>query len=191
MHQRKAIGNYQNFFSDMAALREKQQEEVENSKTEHKKKSEELKETEEVHYKLVKEKEQLSLEEKYYAVLENEITSEVSISKRISEKEARVQQELLREKKQKDYILFKLDEEIWKMNSERKHLQTQLELKEEDKNVLGQAISDANAEIEALQKEVKELLKNWNQTLLYIKQRDEISTEQNNKCKLDNFTFFN
>ncbi|XP_011298593.1 coiled-coil domain-containing protein 40 [Fopius arisanus] len=126
---------------------------------------------------LSRELESLSSQCKHFEEFEVEVSNHLSVSKRMSEKDASVQRELIRQKQQEDYLLLKLEEEVWKLEKEIEDLRRQQVTKTEDKVTVGQTISDADADFGALQRERKGLLTAWNRVVANILQRDKISEE--------------
>ena len=133
--------------------------------------------------KILKEKqllqtiESLNSLQQQFSKWENELAGNLTISQRISEKDAAVQRELLYQKQQKDYVLYKLEDEVWKLQNEIKDLDEQLQIKDQEKIELSQTIADANADLEGLEKEHKTLYSAWNNVLNLISQRDKINEE--------------
>ncbi|XP_063980337.1 coiled-coil domain-containing protein 40 [Diachasmimorpha longicaudata] len=126
---------------------------------------------------LSREMESTSSQCKRFEQFEEEVSHHLTIAKRMSEKDASVQRELIRQKQQEDYLLLKLSEEVWKLEREIEDLRKQREVKSQDKVVIEQTISDADADLGALQRERKGLLTSWNHVVGNILQRDKITEE--------------
>lgn len=108
----------------------------------------------------------------------DEIEAEVKVAKRVVSKDGRDQLAVAEEKRRMDLLMFSLDAEV-KRNERR--LATVQEQQVEQKAVmdgLNQSITDANADVQALQNEHRRLIGSWNDVLRCIKQRDKRLTEQ-------------
>lgn len=175
--QETAIENYKDMLAEVINLRGDIEERLKKLKETHKKVDEELQAKKLKEKKLQQGIESLNALQQQFSKWENELTGNVTISQRISEKDAAVERELLYQKQQKDYVLYKLEDEVWKLQSEIKDLDEQLQVKDEEKIALSQTIADANADLEGLEKEHKTLYSAWNSVLNLISQRDKINEE--------------
>lgn len=62
--------------------------------------------------------------------------------------------------------------EVSRLESELNLLNTQLDRKEKEKELLNQTIADANADLQALAGDQKRLLADWNAVVVAMSQRD-------------------
>ncbi|KAJ8683178.1 hypothetical protein QAD02_018970 [Eretmocerus hayati] len=175
--QESAIENYRDMLAEVINLRGDVEERLRKVKETHKKVSDELETKKLKERKLVASVESLSQLQRQFSKWESELDGSVTISQRISEKDAAVQKDLLYQKQQKDFILYKLEDEVWRLQSEIKDLDEQLQIKDQEKMTLGQTIADANADLEGLEKEHKTLYAAWNSVINLIGQRDKINEE--------------
>lgn len=192
IRQQTAIDNYKQMIEDITRAREDVERQLEETKKIHKRALEELFSKRKNERQLLEGVETLNALHQQFLKWEEEIAGNLSISKRISEKDAAKQKELLMQKHQKDYILLKLEEEVRKLQMEFDTLTEQLQSKIEEKIALGQTVADANADLEALEKEHKTLHATWNSVLLLINQRDKINEEilSEQKYEIVNYTLF-
>ncbi|XP_046470092.1 coiled-coil domain-containing protein 40 isoform X1 [Neodiprion pinetum] len=175
--QQSAIENYQATLVEVIQMREEKETQICIVKDVHKEAYQKLRDEKAKEEEIIRELESLSSLERQFREWEDEISSNLTVSKRMSEKDAMDQKELIRKKQQEDYILFKIMSEVWKIESEIKILNEQAELKEKEKGTLSQTITDANADLDALQREYKNLFNTWNNIVANISQRNQIYSE--------------
>ena len=175
------LENYQSMLSKLKLLYEENNQQVKNLKELHKKLSQELQGEKSKEKKLIQNLKSLGDLEGAFTEWEKEIDKELSVSKRMSEKDAAMRKELIQQKQHRDYILFKLMNEVHKIEEEIWYLDEQLQLKDKEKIAAAQTIADANADLEALQRDQKNLLSSWNSVLFCINQRDNISDQLNSE----------
>lgn len=120
------------------------------------------------------------MELQHAQVLENnisrwteEIESEVAAAKRVVSKDGVDQLAVSQQKKKMDLILFNLDEELRKGERQLAAVKEQLVEQTQTNDQLNGSISDANADLGALQLEQKRLIGAWNEVILAIKFRDK------------------
>lgn len=120
------------------------------------------------------------MELQHVRVLENniskwteEIEDEVAAAKRVVSKDGRDQLAISQQKKQMDLFLFNLEEELRKSERQLAALKEQFVDQTQTNEVLNGSISDANADLNALQQEQKRLISAWNEVILSIKFRDK------------------
>ena len=179
--QQKALENYQSMLHKLKSLYEDNDQQVKDLKELHKKLSKELQEEKSKENRLTQNLSSLANLETAFIEWEKEINKDLLVSQRVSEKDAAMRKELIQQKQRRDYILFKLMNEVHKIEEEIRFLDEQLQLKDKEKIVLGQTIADANADLEALQRDHKNLLNTWNSVLFCISQRDNISDQLNSE----------
>lgn len=175
--QQSAIENYQTMLAEVIHMREEKELQIKTVKTEHNEAYQKLSDVKTKEDQIIRELESLASLERQFNEWENEIASNLNVSKRMSEKDATMQRELIRRKQQEDYILFKIMSEVWKVESEIKLLNEQCELKEKEKLALSQTIADADADLNALQREYKNLFNTWNSVVANISQRNKIYSD--------------
>ncbi|XP_011497396.1 PREDICTED: coiled-coil domain-containing protein 40 isoform X2 [Ceratosolen solmsi marchali] len=175
--QNAAIENYKHMLAEIINLRGDTEEHLKTVKEVNKKLNRELETKKSKEKNLLQSIESLDILQEQFFKWESELAGSVTISQRISEKDAIVERELLYQKQQKDYVLYKLEDEIWKLQIEIRDLDEQFQIKDEEKINLSQTIADANADLEGLEKEHKTLYGAWNNVLNLISQRDKISEE--------------
>lgn len=132
--------------------------------------------------KLIKELTNLSSLQAQFAQWEAEIKNDLINTHGMSKRDAAAQRELIKDKQERDYLMFKMTQETWKLESEIATLQEQLEMKREEIRNGKQCATDSNADLETLNKDRKCLLQAWNSVLILIAQRDKV-TEQLNQEK--------
>jgi septal ring factor EnvC (AmiA/AmiB activator) len=182
--QYAAIENYKHMLSEVINLRGDTEERLKTIKETNKKVHEELEAKKSKEKNILQSIESLDILQEQFSKWEGELAGNVTISQRISEKDAAVERELLYQKQQKDYVLYKLEDEVWKLQGEIKDLEDQLQQKDDEKVNLSQTIADANADLEGLEKEHKTLYNAWNNALNLISQRDKINEEITAEQKL-------
>ncbi|XP_016844861.1 coiled-coil domain-containing protein 40-like isoform X2 [Nasonia vitripennis] len=175
--QETALENYKDMLAEVINLRGDIEDRLRKIKETHKKINDELEDKKLKEKKLLQSIESLDALQQQFSKWENELAGNLTISQRISEKDAAVERELLYQKQQKDFVLYKLEDEVWKLQSEIKDLDEQLQIKDQEKIALSQTIADANADLEGLEKEHKTLYSAWNSVLNLISQRDKINEE--------------
>ncbi|XP_014234800.1 coiled-coil domain-containing protein 40 [Trichogramma pretiosum] len=175
--QEQAIDQYKDMLAEVVNLRGDISERLEKIKSAHKRLQDELQAKKSKEKLLQQSVESLDALQRQFAKWEQDLAANLSISQRISEKDAATERELIYQKQQKDFVLLKLEDEVWKLQSEIKDLDEQLQIKDEEKMALGQTLADAAADLEALEKEHKTLYSAWNSVLVLISQRDKINEE--------------
>lgn len=175
--QETAIENYKDMLAEVTNLRGDIEERLIKVKETFRKANEELESKKIQEKKLLRSIESLDTLQVQLSKWESELAGNLTISERISEKDAAMQRELLMQKQQRDYVMYKLEDEVWKLQTEIKDLDEQLQIKEQEKIALSQTVADANADLECLEKEHKTLYNAWNSVLTLISQRDTINEE--------------
>lgn len=179
IQQQKAIEKYQNMIANVISLREKKEAQVKDAKNIHKTAHAKLLDEKKKEENLKQELEQLTDLQAQFSKLEAELKSNLAISKQVSKKDKTLQQDLIAQKQQKDCIIFKLMEEVWKMKTEIANLDIQIQLKNKEKIETNQMIADVNADLEALHKQHTNLCHAWNSVVLNITKRNKVYEELN------------
>lgn len=187
--QETALENYKDMLAEVINLRGDIEDRLRKIKEAHKKIYDELENKKLKEKKLLQSVESLDTLQQQLSKWENELAGNLTISQRISEKDAAVERELLYQKQQKDFVLYKLEDEVWKLQSEIKDLDEQLQTKDQEKIALSQTIADASADLEGLEKEHKTLYSAWNSVLNLTSQRDKINEEIITEQRLANINF--
>lgn len=176
-HQQETLDKYQTKLAELTEMRGEKDSRVEEAKELQKLAKEKLENEKRKADKFTLEIESLGSMSRRFAEWEKEIASHMAISKRMSEKDATVKRESLRRKQQEDYLLEKLMEEIWRLEHEITDCREQLKIKERESSDARQTITDANADLEGLQKYEKRLLSEWNHVVASISSRDKLNEE--------------
>ncbi|KAK2586864.1 hypothetical protein KPH14_009802 [Odynerus spinipes] len=188
--QQSTIEKYQNTLMKLISLREEKDQKVNEIRESHKKIQEKVLEEKKKEDKLSRDLQNLTALQNQFAQWEEELNKCLTISKRTCKKDAIVQQELINEKQRKDCILFKLREEVWRLEDEITYLNEQVQLKLNEKIATSQLVADANTDLEAIHREHKNLCNSWNAVVLNISKRDKIYdqlSEEREKMR-DSFT---
>ncbi|XP_033214264.1 coiled-coil domain-containing protein 40 isoform X2 [Belonocnema kinseyi] len=172
--QEKALENCQSMIDKLKSLYEDNDQQVKDLKELQKRLFKQLQDEKSKEIKLIQNLSSIAKLEKTFIEWETEINKDLLVSQRVSEKDAAIRRELIQQKQRRDYVLFKLMNEVHKIEEEIRYLDEQLQLKDKEKIVVAQTIADANADLEALQRDHKSLLSTWNSVLNCISQRDFI-----------------
>lgn len=177
--QQMSIEKYQSMIANVISLREEKDAHVKDAKSLHKATHTKLldeKKKEESHaYEL----EQLTALQARFLEWQTELENSLAISKQVSKKDKIVQQKLIAQKQQKDFIIFQLMEEVWRIKTEIANLDTQLQLKNKEKIEICQMITDVNTDLEALHKQHANLCTAWNSVILNITKRNKVYEQLN------------
>ncbi|XP_015177941.1 PREDICTED: coiled-coil domain-containing protein 40 isoform X2 [Polistes dominula] len=174
MQQENTIEEYKNTLMKLTSLREEKNQKVNDIKELHKKAKEKMQEEKDKEDKLLRDLQKMTALQNQFANWEEEMKQCLMISKKTCQKDAILQQELINEKQKKDCILFKLREEVWRLEEEITNVNEQVQLKIKEKLATSQLVADANADLEALHREHTNLSNAWNGVVLNISKRDKI-----------------
>lgn len=177
--QQMSIEKYQSMIVNVISLREEKDTHVKDAKNVHKTTQAKLLEKKKKEESLVYELEQLTALQMRFSEWQTELENNLAISKLVSKKDRTVQRELIVQKQQKDYIIFKLMEEVWRIKTEIANLDTQLQLKDKEKIETTQMITDVNTDLEALHKQHVNLCNAWNSVILNITKRNKVYEQLN------------
>lgn len=72
-------------------------------------------------------------------------------------------------------ILYKLQSEVWKLETDLENTDMKLEVKEREREELAQAVAEGNTTIEALEADYRCLMHSWNSVVVAISNRDRVS----------------
>lgn len=112
-----------------------------------------------------------------------EMEDEVSATKRIVSKDKKVHLAKAQKKKQMDVLLYKLESEVKAKEQELGTIDNQLKVQNDYLEVLNQSLADANADLESLQREHKQLTNAYNEVLIQIQLRDKIILKSKDELK--------
>lgn len=177
--QQTTIEKYQNMIVNVIILREEKDRRVKDAKGFRKTTHTKLLDEKQKEENLVHELERLTDLQAQFAELQTELENSLTISKQVSKKDKAVQRDLIIQKQQKDCIIFKLMEEVWKIKTEIASLDMQLQLKNKERIEIGQMIADVNADLEALHKQHVNLCNAWNSVVLNITKRNKVYEQLN------------
>ncbi|XP_075151557.1 lethal (2) 41Ab [Haematobia irritans] len=104
----------------------------------------------------------------------DDVEDEVKNAKRVVSRDAQLQQQLSEEKKKSDLLFYHLDLEVKRSEKELEMVQNEVKDMEEVMNVLNMSVSNANADLEALESEHKRLTQAWSEVIVAISLRDRI-----------------
>ena len=175
--QQETVDKYQTKLAELIQLRDEKESRASIDKELKKLARDELEHEKTTADKFALEIEGLSSLNRQFSEWETEIASHLTVAKRMSEKDATIQRDLLRRKQYEDYILAKLMEEIARLEGEIKDCREQLAIKEIERMDARQTITDANADLEGLQRSQKKLFSEWNRVVSSISQRDKVNDE--------------
>lgn len=103
-----------------------------------------------------------------------EMRSELEVSKRIIGKDKQEKQRKSNEKMQMDLLLLNLEAEVRRCEAASSYLSEQIHAQEMSLDDLNAKLADANADLEALQGEHKQLIGSWKTVIHFIRARDEM-----------------
>ncbi|KYN01618.1 Coiled-coil domain-containing protein 40, partial [Cyphomyrmex costatus] len=185
--QQMTIEKYQNMIANIISLREEKDTYVKNVKEIHKTTHVKLLEEKKKEENLMRELEQLTDLDAQFSKWQTELENSLIISKQVSKKDKAIQRDLIAQKQQKDCIIYKLMEEVWRIKNEIANLDMQLQLKNKEKIQINQMIVDVNADLEMLHKQHTNLCNAWNSVVLNITKRnkvyEQLNTEREKICE--------
>jgi len=179
VQQQMTIEKYQSMIANVILLREEKDTCVKNAKDVHKTTHVKLLDEKKKEENLVRELEQLTALQAQFSEWQTELENSLAISKQVSKKDKAIQRDLIAQKQQKDCIIYKLMEEVWRIKTEIANLDTQLQLKNKEKIEINQTIADVNADLEALHKQHMNLCNAWNSVILNITKRNKVYEQLN------------
>ncbi|EZA53658.1 Coiled-coil domain-containing protein [Ooceraea biroi] len=177
--QQMTIEKYQNMITNIVSLREGKDSHVREAKEIHRAMRIKLLDEKRKEENLVHELEQLAALQAQFSQWQTELASNLAVSKRASSKNKVLQRELIARKQQKDCIIFKLMEEVWRVKTEIASLDVQLQLKNKEKIEISRMIADANADLEALHRQHVNLCDAWNSVVSNIAKRNKVYEQLN------------
>lgn len=177
--QQMTIEKYQSMITNIILLREEKDTRVRDARDFHKAAHAKLLDEKTKEENLAHELEQLTVLQAQFSEWQTELENSLAVSKQVSRKDKTIQRDLIAQKQQKDFIIFRLMEEIWKIKTEIANLDMQLQLKNKEKIEISQMIADVNADLEALHKQHKNLCDAWNSVVLNITQRNKVYEQLN------------
>ncbi|XP_076288855.1 lethal (2) 41Ab [Lasioglossum baleicum] len=172
--QHTNISQYFEALSKITLLREKKDHSVEEAKEALKKNHDKLDDEKNKQKKCSQELKNLLTFYSYLSKWENELNDYLKISKQISSQDASKRKKLISKKYQRDFILYRLQEEIWKVEEEIAYLDEQLQIKDKKKADTNRMIIDVNTDLETLYAERKDLHDVWKSVVTSIYKRNSI-----------------
>lgn len=179
VQQQMTIEKYQSMIVNVILLHEEKDTCVKNAKDVHKATHVKLFDEKKKEENLVRELEQFTALQAQFSEWQTELENSLAISKQVSKKDKTIQRDLIAQKQQKDCIIYKLMEEVWRIKTEIANLDTQLQLKNKEKIEINQMIADVNADLEALHKQHMNLCNAWNSVILNITKRNKVYEQLN------------
>lgn len=164
---------------NVVSLREEKDAHVKNMKDIHKATHAKLFDEKKKEESLVRELQHFGVLQAQFSEWQKELENSLAISKLVSKKDKAIQRDLIAQKQQKDCIIYKLMEEVWRIKTEIANLDTQLQLKNKEKIEINQMIADVNADLEALHKQHMNLCNAWNSVVLNISKRNKVYEQLN------------
>lgn len=177
--QQMTIEKYQNMIANVISLHEEKDTHVKDAKQLHKARQEKLFEEKKKEEKLLRDLEQLATLQAKFSEWQTELENSLVISKQVSKKDRIIQRDLIAQKQQKDFIIFKLMEEVWRIKTEISNLDTQLQIKNKEKLEISQMITDINADLETLHRQHINLCNAWNSVVQNITKRNKVYEQLN------------
>ncbi|XP_076380556.1 lethal (2) 41Ab [Megalopta genalis] len=188
--QHLIIRQYFDALSKITSLREKKDHNIEEAKGVLKKNHCKLEDERNKQKKLSQELKNLLTFYNYLSKWENDLNDHLKISKQISSQDANKRKMLINKKYQRDFILYRLKEEIWKVEDEIAYLDEQLQIKTKEKIDANRMIIDVNTDLETLYAERKDIHDVWKSIVMSIYKRnsiyDQLLSEQEETRKLCN-----
>ncbi|KYN21225.1 PREDICTED: coiled-coil domain-containing protein 40 [Trachymyrmex cornetzi] len=185
--QQMTIEKYQSMIANMVSQREEKDTHIKNVKEIHKDTHVKLLEEKRKEENLMHELEQITDLQAQFSKLQTELENNLIISKQVSKKDKIIQRDLIAQKQQKDCIIYKLMEEVWRIKTEIANLDTQLQLKNKEKIQINQMIADVDTDLATLHKQHTNLCNAWNSVVLNITNRnkvyEQLNTEREKICE--------
>ncbi|KAM7352104.1 lethal (2) 41Ab [Cochliomyia hominivorax] len=172
--QNEQLEEYAQQIQDNLQQRHQEEENVRCLKAEYEEKSQLTKEHKTLYNKRVAELEHMQELEINIRKWADDIEDEVKNAKRVVSRDAQLQQQLSEEKKKSDLLFYHLDVEVKKSEKELEMVQNEIKDMEDVLEVLNMSVSNANADLEALESEHKRLTQSWSEVIVAISLRDRI-----------------
>lgn len=171
--QKDALDDYNNQLKDLSEKRMGHETNVARMKKQYDAENCGHKESKRVHNEHLRELSHLAVLRDNMSKWTQEIEDEVLAAKRVVSKDSQQQRAISQQKKQMDFLLFNLDAEVRKTERSLANTNQLIAEQEQIVNGLNGSISDANADVVALQNEHKRLIAAWSDVILSIKHRDK------------------
>ncbi|KAL3274206.1 hypothetical protein HHI36_015620 [Cryptolaemus montrouzieri] len=172
--QQKILEEYIENVKNASAAREELEFELKEYKANHKSETDNLLKMEKEEKELRNEVESINLLLQQTAIWERDVESDITISKRMTEKTRKDQIKLMKDKRKQDVVLYRLQTEVWRLETELEVVDMKLEVKEREREELAQAVAEGNTSIEALDAEYRCLMHSWNSVVVAISNRDKV-----------------
>ncbi|XP_054004986.1 coiled-coil domain-containing protein 40 isoform X1 [Hylaeus anthracinus] len=187
-HQHTIILQYIEALSQLTLLREKRCQSIEDAKNALKEHSCKLKEEKNKKEELSQKLNNLLALYSYLSKWEKDLNDYLKKSKQISSQDTNKRKTLINKKQQRDFILYQLKEEVWRIEADIAHLDEQLQIKDREKEDTNRMIIDVNTDLETLHAEHKGLHITWKSLVANICKRnnfhDQLQSQQEEVNKL-------
>ncbi|XP_076637088.1 coiled-coil domain-containing protein 40-like isoform X3 [Colletes latitarsis] len=180
-HQHTTILQYIEALSKITLLREKRCQNIEHVKKVLKENHCKLKEERYKKEKLSQELKNLLACYNYLSKWEEDLNDYLKKSKQISSLDINRKKMLIKKKQQRDFILYRLKEEVWKIEAEIAYLDEQLQIKDREKDDTNRVIIDVNTDLETLHTENKGLHNTWKSIVANIYKRNNVYDQLHSK----------
>lgn len=172
--QNEQLEEYAQQIQETLQKRSQEENAVAQLKAEHDEKSKMSKEQKALYNKRMAELENIQELEKNIRKWADDVEDEVKNAKRVVSRDAQLQQQLSEEKRKSDLLFYHLDVEVKRSETELKMVQNEVKDMEEVMDVLNMSVSNANADLEALENEHKRLSQAWSEVIVALSLRDRI-----------------
>lgn len=117
------------------------------------------------------------------------LDSDIAITRRKAYKTEEEMAKVEKEKKQQDYLLDKMNEQVKFLNEQLALYEAQIDTQRNEIKTAAETLAEATAEIEAINFEKKQLIQQWKSSLIGMQRRDEAlkDTEQGLQYVMHNF----
>ncbi|CAK9822119.1 Coiled-coil domain-containing protein 40 [Anthophora retusa] len=173
-NQHKTLQQYIETLTKITLLREKRNENIKNTQEILQKNCLKLKEEKDKKEKLSQKLKNLLAFHSCLSKWENNLNDHLIMFKQMSLQDANRNKALVNKKQQRDFILYRIKEEIWKIESEIAYLDEQLQTKDKEKEDANRMIIDINTELETLHAEHKGLHVTWKSVVVNICKRNDV-----------------
>nr|CAH7722539.1 unnamed protein product [Callosobruchus chinensis] len=171
--QQKTLEGIISELKTVTAAKEEIEHELEEDKKKYKQLKDKLYMTEKSNRELQHEIEGVNMLVQQMTQLESKIESQLSVNKRVAEKTRKDMLKEAAQKREQDMLIYRLFNEIWRLEGEIESLNIQIKAKELEMDDLQQTIAVGNTNIEALQTEYRCLIHSWNSVVVAISNRDK------------------
>ncbi|KOC60545.1 Coiled-coil domain-containing protein 40, partial [Habropoda laboriosa] len=176
-NQHKTLQQYIETLTKITLLREKRNHNIKNIQEIAQQSCLKLKEEKDKKEKLSQKLKNLLTFHSCLSKWEKNLNDHLIMFKQMSLQDASRNKVLVNKKQQRDFILYRIKEEIWKIESEIAYLDEQLQTKDKEKENANRMIIDINTELETLHTEHKGLHGTWKSVVNSICKRNNVHEE--------------